>query len=52
MLMISTYAAIVLAMLGALNWIARWFTPAGPASSDEIATRFADYLIAGLRPRA
>jgi hypothetical protein len=37
-------------MLGALNWIARWFSPAGPASSDEIATRFADYLIAGLRP--
>jgi TetR/AcrR family transcriptional regulator len=38
------------AMLGALNWIARWFNPGGPASSDQIATRFADYLIAGLRP--
>jgi len=38
------------AMLGALNWIARWFNPAGPSSSQEIATRFADYLIAGLRP--
>ena len=41
---------VAFAMLGALNWIARWFNPAGPASSDEIATRFADYLIAGLRP--
>ena len=41
---------VAFAMLGALNWIARWFSPAGPASSDEIATRFADYLIAGLRP--
>jgi AcrR family transcriptional regulator len=37
------------AMLGALNWIARWFNPAGPASSGDIATHFADYLIAGLR---
>jgi hypothetical protein len=38
------------AVLGAINWIPRWFNPAGPATSDEIATRFADYLIAGLRP--
>jgi TetR/AcrR family transcriptional regulator len=41
---------VAFAMLGALNWIARWFNPTGPSSSDEIATRFADYLIAGLRP--
>ena len=41
---------VAFAMLGALNWIARWFNPAGPASSDQIATRFAEYLIAGLRP--
>jgi len=37
------------AMLGALNWISRWFNPRGPSSSEDIATRFADYLIAGLR---
>jgi AcrR family transcriptional regulator len=37
------------AMLGAINWIARWFNAAGPSPSDEIATRFADYLIGGLR---
>jgi AcrR family transcriptional regulator len=37
------------ALLGAVNWIPRWFNPAGPATSDEIADRFADYLIAGLR---
>jgi TetR/AcrR family transcriptional regulator, cholesterol catabolism regulator len=41
---------VAFAMLGALNWIARWFNPGGPASSEQIATRFADYLIAGLRP--
>jgi len=39
------------AMLGAVNWIARWYNPAGPSTSEEVATRFADYLIAGLRPR-
>jgi AcrR family transcriptional regulator len=37
------------AILGAVNWIPRWFSPDGPASSDEIASRFADYLIGGLR---
>jgi AcrR family transcriptional regulator len=37
------------AILGAVNWIPRWFNPEGPASSQEIADRFADFLIAGLR---
>ena len=40
---------LAFAMLGAINWIARWFSAAGPATSDEVATRFADYLIGGLR---
>jgi len=39
------------AILGAVNWIPRWFSPEGPATSQEIADRFADYLIAGLRRR-
>lgn len=37
------------AILGAVNWIPRWYNPDGPASSQEIADRFADYLITGLR---
>jgi len=37
------------AMLGAVNWIPRWYSPDGPANSQEIADRFADYLISGLR---
>lgn len=37
------------AVLGAVNWIPRWFSPEGPCSSQEIANRFADYLLAGLR---
>jgi AcrR family transcriptional regulator len=36
------------AILGAVNWIPRWYAPGGPATSSEIAERFADYLIAGL----
>ena len=37
------------AILGAVNWIPRWYSPNGPSTSEEIAERFADYLIAGLR---
>lgn len=39
------------AMLGAVNWIPRWYSPDGPAGSQVIADRFAEYLIAGLRAR-
>ena len=38
------------AILGAANWITRWYDPAGSAGSDEIALTFADFLVAGLRP--
>lgn len=37
------------AILGATNWITRWFDPKGPATSDEIARVFANYLVNGLR---
>jgi len=40
---------LAFALFGAVNWIPRWFNPNGPATSHEIADRFADYLIAGLR---
>jgi len=39
------------AILGAVNWIPRWYQPTGPASSQEIADQFADYLIGGLKRR-
>ena len=35
-------------MLGAVNWIPRWYNAEGPASSQQVADRFADYLIGGL----
>lgn len=37
------------AILGAVNWIPRWYSPDGPATSQEIADHFARYLITGLR---
>jgi AcrR family transcriptional regulator len=40
---------VSLAILGAVNWIPRWFKPEGPASTHDIAECFASYLIAGLR---
>jgi TetR/AcrR family transcriptional regulator len=38
-------------ILGAINWIPRWYDPAGQATSYEIANLFADYLVAGLQNR-
>jgi AcrR family transcriptional regulator len=35
-------------ILGAVNWIPRWFSPKGSAKSDEIGESFANYLVAGL----
>ena len=45
---------LTFAMLGAVNWITRWFDPKGAATSQEIGEAFADYLLTGLgtgRPR-
>ncbi len=39
---------LTFAVLGAVNWITRWFDPEGPATSAEIGRVFADYLIRGL----
>jgi Tetracyclin repressor-like, C-terminal domain len=36
------------AIMGAVNWITKWFDPAGPMSSEEIGQRFSDYLVGGL----
>ena len=36
------------AILGAINWIARWYQPEGPMQGSELGTEFADYLMGGL----
>jgi TetR/AcrR family transcriptional regulator len=39
------------AILGAVNWIPKWFDPAGPCSGAEVADIFADYLVRGMLAR-
>jgi AcrR family transcriptional regulator len=41
-------ALLARAVLGALNWSVRWFSPQGTLTSVEVADGFADYLIRGL----
>jgi AcrR family transcriptional regulator len=36
------------AILGAINWIARWYQPEGPLHGSELGAEFADYLVGGL----
>jgi TetR/AcrR family transcriptional regulator len=43
---------LTFALLGAVNWITRWFDPSGPATSTRIGQVFADYLIRGLEGRS
>jgi len=40
---------LAFALFGAVNWIPRWYSPGGPASSQAIANLFADFFIAGFR---
>lgn len=37
------------AVLGAVNWTARWYRPDGTRSAEEIANLMADYLVRGLQ---
>jgi TetR/AcrR family transcriptional regulator len=44
------------AILGAINWVARWYHPEGELRADAIGAQFADHLVGGLalaprRPR-
>ena len=39
---------VVLAMLGAMNWIPRWYSPDGERTPKEIGETFARYLVRGL----
>jgi len=39
---------VTLAILGAVNWTARWYRAGGGLGADEIAGAFSDYLVRGL----
>jgi TetR/AcrR family transcriptional regulator len=38
----------VFVILGAINWIARWYRPEGAFDAQELGNEFADYLVGGL----
>jgi TetR/AcrR family transcriptional regulator len=38
------------ALLGAINWVARWYRPDGPVRAPELGAQFADHLVHGLTP--
>ena len=40
---------LAFALFGAVNWIPRWYSPEGPASSQAIADLFADFFVAGFK---
>lgn len=42
---------LAFALFGAVNWIPRWYSPDGPASSQAIADLFADFFVAGFRTK-
>ena len=39
---------IEFAIMGAVNWISKWYDPAGPMTSQQIGEAFADYLVGQL----
>ena len=39
---------VAFAMLGAINWTARWYRPEGEQNASDIATTFSNYLVRGL----
>jgi len=41
----------VFAILGAINWIARWYRPEGALRADELGREFAEHLLGGLTCR-
>jgi TetR/AcrR family transcriptional regulator len=42
---------VAFAIMGAVNWIPKWFDPEGASTSSEIGETFAKYLLSGLRSR-
>ncbi len=41
----------VFAILGAINWIARWYRPEGSLHAEELGVEFANHLVGGLTCR-
>jgi AcrR family transcriptional regulator len=46
---VSDTKLVAFAIMGAVNWIPKWFNPEGSASSDEVGRIFGDFLVGGLQ---
>ena len=42
------YGFVVFAILGAINWIARWYRPDGASEWSSVGDQFADVFLQGL----
>jgi AcrR family transcriptional regulator len=42
----------VITMLGAVNFVYKWYDPAGGRPAEQLAAEIAEYLVSGLRPAA
>ena len=40
-----------MALLGSINWIARWYRPDGPSGAGEVAESYVNLFMGGLMPR-
>ena len=43
---------VAFAVMGAVNWITKWYDPSGAMTSDAIGVAFAEYLVGGLTRKA
>lgn len=41
----------VYTVMGAINWLPRWYSPEGRLSGEEVAVQMTDLLVNGLRPQ-
>jgi AcrR family transcriptional regulator len=47
----ETPRILVNTMLGAANWVYKWYNPSGKMSPKQLGASIADYLLAGIRPQ-
>lgn len=49
---ISNLKLVSFAILGSVNWVARWYSPEGPFGPEEISEAFCELIFSGIRAHA